>query len=159
MTVMADAESSLHRARRIIESREQRTTDKRCKLLAVMLAEQKPLSAYELTDKYNREYGEHIIATSVYRILDWLVNASVAHRLNALNKYVACQQEVCIQHGSISLLVICKHCEKVSEKHISDSLRQAIDKHVSQSKFSHVSQHIEMTGECEKCQNQRQQRP
>ena len=106
MTVMADAESSLHRARRIIESREQRTTDKRCKLLAVMLAEQKPLSAYELTDKYNREYGEHIIATSVYRILDWLVNASVAHRLNALNKYVACQQEVCIQHGSISLLVI-----------------------------------------------------
>lgn len=154
MTLKAQSESSFNQAQKIIESQDRPTTDKRCKLLAVMLTENKPLSAYELTDKYNREYGEHIIATSVYRILDWLIGANVVHRLNALNKYVACQRDECVQQSSISFLVICKHCEKISEKRISDSLREAINEHVSESQFSQVSQHIEMIGECETCLNQ-----
>lgn len=86
----------------VINQAEQRCTDrgarltvKRKQVLSGLLYSKTALSAYELVDFCHKEYGYAIPAMSVYRILAFLQNQKLVHKLNLANKYVACAHIAC----------------------------------------------------------------
>lgn len=64
--------SVVQTAKDICSSAGVRFTEKRQKVLEVLIDSPKPLSAYELIDQYQLSYKEEIQAMSVYRILEFL---------------------------------------------------------------------------------------
>ena len=59
-----------------------RLTPKRRGILKELLKSGKAQSAYELTDLFNKESKESIPTMSVYRILDFLEDENLVHKLN-----------------------------------------------------------------------------
>ena len=77
------------------EQRGARFTPKRRQVLAGLVESDKALSAYELTEYCREHLGFDLLPMSVYRILEFLENEDLAHKLNLANKYVACSHIVC----------------------------------------------------------------
>ena len=88
----------MNRVDRIVEHAEQhckshggRLTVKRKQVLAGLIQSEKALSAYELIDVCKQQSGESMPAMSVYRILEFLEDEHLVHKLSLANKYVACE--------------------------------------------------------------------
>ena len=58
-----------------------RLTTKRKQILLSLLQAKKAMSAYELVDHYKNEQGESMPVMSVYRILNFLENEFLVHKL------------------------------------------------------------------------------
>lgn len=129
-----------------------RLTMKRKRTLALLLEEESPVSAYELIDLYKASYGESLTAMSAYRMLNFLVEETLAHRLNSVNKYTACEHINCNHAHDLPQFLICDNCQSVSEagiqKHILDQLKADVLK----SGFSMDNQQLELHGLCSNCQ-------
>jgi Fur family zinc uptake transcriptional regulator len=129
-----------------------RLTMKRKRTLALLLEEESPVSAYELIDLYKASYGESLTAMSAYRMLNFLVEETLAHRLNSVNKYTACEHINCNHAHDLPQFLICDNCQSVSEagiqKHTLDQLRADVLK----SGFSMDNQQLELHGLCSNCQ-------
>jgi Fur family zinc uptake transcriptional regulator len=151
-----ETRTALERVDSIFVAHEKQPTEKRCKLMAVLLDEEKPLSAYEITDLYNSTYGESIIATSVYRILNWLVEAQLVHRLNAINKYVSCHDDRCQTPSGFSVFIICKQCERTTESFAPIELHNQLLQGINNASFTQVTPHIELMGICDLCRPHQQ---
>ena len=151
MNNIVSAKTPLQRADSIFVAHGKPTTEKRSKLMAVLLDVDKPLSAYEITDLYNVVYDEEIIANSVYRILNWLVEAQLVHRLNAINKYMVCHDDRCKAPTGFSVFIICKSCEKTTESYAPLELHEQLLEGIQKDNFTHVIPHIELMGMCKKC--------
>ncbi len=54
-------------------------TDKRQKILQIMIQSDVPLSPYEVVDQYNAAFDAKMPANSAYRILDFLAEENLAH--------------------------------------------------------------------------------
>ena len=127
-----------------------RLTDKRKQVLTGLLKYGKALSAYELVDLCKKEFGETIPAMTVYRILDFLEEENLAHKLKIANKYVACSHIPC-DHNHQPQFLICTQCIKVEEISIDYTIIQALEKNVKQAGFQVVNSKLEMDGVCNEC--------
>ena len=72
-----------------------RLTQRRRQVLTVLMQSSSPLSAYEVLDLCNRSTTSAMPAMSVYRILDFLEQQLLVHRLSTSNKYVSCAHIAC----------------------------------------------------------------
>ncbi|TRY33747.1 Fur family transcriptional regulator [Aliiglaciecola sp. M165] len=151
MSTMIHGSTTIAQATALATIRGKKLTKKRTKVMALLIEAQKPLSAYEITDIYNEIYHEHIIAMSVYRILDWLVEEHFAHRLNSVHKYVACHNEQCIRQPAFSIFIICKTCQITIENHAPEHLQRELQEQISGSQYSNISPHVELMGVCQQC--------
>ena len=79
-----------------------RLTEKRKKVLSGLLQSDRALSAYELVDYCNETYNESFAAMSVYRILEFLEQEQLVHKLNLANRYVACVHITCDHQHAVS---------------------------------------------------------
>jgi Fur family zinc uptake transcriptional regulator len=127
-----------------------RLTDKRKQVLTGLLKSGKALSAYELVDLCKKEFGETIPAMTVYRILDFLEEENLAHKLKIANKYVACSHIPC-DHTHQPQFLICTQCLKVEEISIDYNIIQALEKNVKQAGFQVVNSKLEMDCVCDEC--------
>lgn len=131
-----------------------RLTKKRKQILSVLLISEKALSAYELVDFCKSEFGESIPAMSVYRILNFLQDESLVHKLNLANKYVACSHITCDHAHEVPQFLICGQCQKVKEISISKAFIQKLKRNVQEAGFQLVSPQLEMNCLCESCSEQ-----
>ena len=86
-------------------------TPVRRRALEILLQEHRALGAYELLDKLAKE-GLGSQPPVAYRALDFLVKAGFAHKIEALNAYIACT------HGAqdhAPAFLICRACKAVAE--------------------------------------------
>ncbi|WP_020209952.1 Fur family transcriptional regulator [Gilvimarinus chinensis] len=128
-----------------------RLTAKRKQVLAGLLNCKRALSAYELVDYCEQEFGETFSAMSVYRILEFLEQEQLAHRLNLANKYVACSH-ICEHHShDAPQFLICQSCHKVSEIIIPPNTVSALKQTVADAGFELKSPQIEMNCICNDC--------
>lgn len=130
-----------------------RLTQKRKMVLHSLLSANKALSAYELVDICEERFGEKIPAVSAYRMLDFLVEENLAHRLELANKYVACEhigEHIDCNH-STSQFLICKKCNKVKEVSINPDMIKDIQASVKNSGFRLASPQLEINCLCEDC--------
>ncbi|WP_241651588.1 Fur family transcriptional regulator [Pseudoalteromonas sp. PS5] len=128
-----------------------RLTEKRQGVLEILLQTVEPLSAYELTDKYNKSTNSPILAMSVYRILEFLESVNLAHRIHSANKYIACKSLDGACHHHLSVLLVCKSCHQIEE---IDSVQEAakhLFKAVESTGFSAANARLELPGLCNLC--------
>ena len=126
-------------------------TTKRKEILMSLLNSEKALSAYELVKILKDKGGAATAAMSVYRILDFLENNSLVHKLKLTNKYVACSQISCDHKQGSSQFLICNDCDSVKEITVDQKTMTALKSRVKSAGFSLRSLQLEMDCVCSKC--------
>jgi len=143
---------------KIIERAEQRCkthgarlTNKRKQVLSGLLQSEKAFSAYELVDYCKSEFGEKIPPMSVYRILAFLQEEQLVHKLKLANKFVACIHIACDHAHGVSQFLICGQCQRVKEIAIKESTIDTLRQSVEEAGFHLLSPQLEMDSLCEDC--------
>ena len=126
-------------------------TTRRKEILSSLLNSDKALSAYDLIKILDTQIGSSIPAMSVYRILDFLENNSLVHKLKLTNKYVACSHITCDHGHASSQFLICNDCDSVKEISVDQQVMAALKSKVKSAGFSLRSPQIEMDCVCSKC--------
>jgi len=129
-----------------------RLTHKRKQVLLSLLQSEKALSAYELVDYCKTELDEPLPAMSVYRILDFLQQEHLVHKLSLANKYVACSHITCDHdHAVVPQFLICGNCQKVKEISVSKHVVAELERNVEVAGYQLQSPQLEMSCLCQKC--------
>ncbi len=148
---MSTVRKTIQHAERHCKEHGARLTNKRKQVLSSLLQARKALSAYDLVDYCRTECGETIPPVSVYRILEFLQDEQLVHKLNLVNKYVACSHITCDHEHDVPQFLFCGQCQKVKEISISKSTLADLKKNVEKAGFYLVSPQLEMNCLCDDC--------
>ena len=129
-----------------------RLTEKRKKILEIMVSSGMPLSPYEVVGQYNQGADSNMPANSAYRILDFLVSENLAHKLASAQKYVACSHISCDHSHEVPQFLICSQCQKVQEVGIESGVIKQLRKNIESTGYSMTSQQLEIQCLCPDCQ-------
>ncbi|PHS28548.1 MAG: transcriptional repressor [Robiginitomaculum sp.] len=88
-----------------------RLTPLRRRVLELVARSGAPVKAYDLLSQIDRS-STSAKPPTVYRALDFLIEAGLVHRVEALNAFVACPQA---GHGHAAVLYVCESCANVTE--------------------------------------------
>ncbi|EAW28256.1 Fur family transcriptional regulator [Pseudoalteromonas marina] len=134
------------------ENVDKKLTKKRQQVLEILLNANKPLSAYEVKNQFNKIMDSSIVAMSVYRILNVLESVNLVHRLKSENKYMPCSHADGGCHHQLSIFLICNSCHTVSEINETDELVRSLFKKVQATGFAPTTSQLEISGTCDECQ-------
>lgn len=129
-----------------------RLTNKRKQVLSGLLQTNRAMSAYELVDYCREQFGEKIPPMSVYRILDFLEEESLVHKLNLANKYIACSHITCDHDHGVQQFLICSNCQRVEEITIDKSMIELLKSNVEHAGYHLLSPQLELNCLCSDCQ-------
>ncbi len=149
----SNIEQSILKAEAICQSAGVKLTAKRKNVLIILLHSEVPLSAYDLAEEYRGHFKESLPAMSVYRMLDFLTQENLAHKLTSTNKYIGCSHITCDHQHEIPQFLICDKCQNVSEIGVKKDIIKALNQSVKRVNFSLSSQQLELHGMCEACQS------
>lgn len=126
--------------------RGEKLTDQRREVLALLLAAPGSMKAYDLLAEIQKQKPTAAPPT-VYRALDFLVAAGLAHKLESKNAFVACCD---FEHPHHGVMLICNQCHTVKE--LSDEVLEArLAEDAAAYGFSVAPQDIEVKGLCADC--------
>lgn len=128
-----------------------RVTKKRVHVFSVLLLAKKAISAYELVDSYKHEFNETVPVITVYRVLKFLQQEKLVHKLEMANKYVACAHIDCNDKHPVSQFLICKQCQKVKELSIDELKFEELKQTIEQAGFYLDNPQLETNCICEVC--------
>lgn len=147
-------ERILSRADAACQQNGARLTSKRRQLLSTLLQSPQPLSAYELAELYREQWQAPIQPMSVYRMLDFLIEQQLAHKLESTNKFVACTHISCSHEHEVPQFLICDRCAQVQEIGVDQQLVHELQDNVKTSGFLMTNQQLELHGLCRQCRSQ-----
>ncbi len=147
------AEDVINHAEQSCKQSGGRLTKKRKLILQLLLENPRPVSAYELADLYQAATGEKMPAMSVYRMLDFLIEFKLVHKLASTNKFMACSHIACDHAHRTPQFLICDDCDSVSEIDIDSKLIGALEKSIEDKQFKLKSPQLELHGICDNCQS------
>ena len=131
-----------------------RLTKRRRQVLNALMQSSSPLSAYEVLDLCNRSTTSAMPAMSVYRILDFLEQQLLVHRLFSSNKYVSCAHIACDhKHFQRTHFLLCEGCSLVEEVDATEETSKAMEQMAEKVGFKLTTQQFELSGICTTCQN------
>lgn len=128
-----------------------RLTEKRTRILEILVESESPLSAYEIVDRFNAHSSKSIPPMSVYRILDFLVSEQLVHKLAMANKFVVCSHIVCCDDHKITQFLICHQCNRTQEVEIPVTVMERLESHIVKAGFRLTNPQIELECLCEDC--------
>lgn len=128
-----------------------RLTDKRKRILEILLLSKTPLSAYEVADTYNKSSENAMPAMSAYRMLDFLESEELVHKLSSTNKYVACSHIACDHAHQIPQFLICGRCQAVKEIGIAKHIVQELDAVITNADYKLINPQLELQCLCKAC--------
>lgn len=146
-------EKALTKASALCAASGGRLTEKRKHVLAILLAQGLPLSAYEIADAHQRQFGQSMPAMSVYRILEYLASENLVHKLASSNKYIACSHIACEHAHRIPQFLICEKCHHVKEIGIDRSIIEALEASCEAAGFTLRSPQLELSCVCSACRD------
>ncbi|WP_269532774.1 Fur family transcriptional regulator [Chitinimonas sp. BJYL2] len=126
--------------------RGERLTDQRREVLAMLLNAPGSMKAYELLAEIQKQRPTAAPPT-VYRALDFLVAAGLAHKLDSKNAFVACHDFAHPHHG---VMLICNRCHAVREL-CDENLEARLAEDAAAFGFRVAAQDIEIKGLCARC--------
>jgi Fur family zinc uptake transcriptional regulator len=126
-------------------------TEKRKFVLLGLLQSGRALSAYELADYCREELGQTMPPMSVYRILEFLEDNRLVHKLKLASRYVACAHITCDHGHATPQFLICEVCHKVSEIDIKASTLKTLKDNVLNAGFTLASPQLELNCICNSC--------
>lgn len=124
-------------------------TQLRKDILTILYEKNQPMGAYDILEKLKKK-RTNAEPPTVYRVLKFLVQEKLIHRIESKNTYVCCSElmEEAAEHKAI--LLLCKKCHKSYEfrdKHIFLSILKFSTKYHLEVDDSL----IEVTGTCQRC--------
>jgi Fur family transcriptional regulator, zinc uptake regulator len=134
---------------KLCNSREVKLTPLRSDILKIILDSKKSLGAYDILRKL-RENRPKAEPPTVYRVLDYLIEHQVIHRIHSNNTYFCCPNidDCNTQHqAQIFICKQCGHCQEIMDKSLIQSLKKFSTKH----QFQMSTQPIEIYGLCKNC--------
>ena len=133
-------------AERLCRERGLRFTAIRRRVLTLVWDSHKPIGAYDILDKLGRE-GKAAAPPTVYRALDFLIEAGLVHRLDSLNAFIGCPDP---DRSHAGQFMICRRCRTVLE--IDDPDIDAVVAAKAEGLgFTAVDQMLEVQGVCRNC--------
>ncbi|MDJ0918828.1 MAG: Fur family transcriptional regulator [Woeseiaceae bacterium] len=143
----AAVEDSLCLAEARCKATGERLTPARREAYAVMLEQNKPLSAYELIAVLEEKKGKKIAPLTVYRHLDFLTRVGLVHRLESTHSFVACVHP---DHAHESHYLLCSECGSADEVE-STALGSLLDEIADRRGFRPENAIVEIKGVCGDC--------
>ena len=128
-----------------------RLTKKRKMVLECLLRNGKPTSAYSIVDYFKDRLNEHIPAMSVYRILKFLQNNLLVHKIQTQNKFIVCSHIACDHDHQTTQILICQKCNRVEEVLSSTIFNQELQKNLERTKFQLFTSQFEINCICISC--------
>jgi Fur family zinc uptake transcriptional regulator len=124
-----------------------RLTPIRRRVLELVWQNHQPVGAYDLLEQLSRD-GRRAMPPTVYRALDFLVEAGLVHRLATLNAFVGCSDP---DHAHQGQFLICSDCHTVLELK-SDTIGRSLTRAAAAKGFKVREQNVELAGLCPECQ-------
>jgi Fur family zinc uptake transcriptional regulator len=137
---------ALKSAEKICKERELQLTAIRKRVLELIWERHAPIGAYAILGSLKK--GEGALAPpTVYRALEFLLDAGLIHRVDALNAFIGCESP---EHAHSGLLLVCSSCSRVEE--IEDpGLARLVGQKAQDAGFTAQPQPFEIKGQCAKC--------
>lgn len=148
---MNQLNKNIELAEKHCQEKGERLTQKRKLVLLALLDSKKAISAYELVEYCKQQFNETVSAMSVYRILGFLQEQGLAHKLGLANKFVACSHVVCRYKHQISQFLICDQCQSVEEINIDPLALVVLKTAIKDTGFHLESPQLEINGICDSC--------
>ena len=146
-------QAAIKNAENSCKARGANLTNKRKQVLSALLQSDKARSAYELVDYCKDKFGEALPPMSVYRILDFLQEEHLVHKLKLANKYIACSHITCDHDHGVVQFLICNSCQIVKEITINKSTINTLQRDVENAGFQLASSQLEINCLCRSCKN------
>jgi Fur family zinc uptake transcriptional regulator len=127
-------------------------TSKRKNVLIVLLASTTPLSAYEIVEKYKAQFQESLPVMSVYRMLDFLIQEKLVHKLETASQYMSCAHIACDHQHETPQFLICDRCGNVKEVGIKKRIMDELERSIRSTGFALAHRQLELHGVCRHCQ-------
>jgi len=135
-------------ADKLCSERGLRFTRLRRRVLELVWNSHRPVGAYEVLDSLASD-GKKAAPPTVYRALDFLIDAGLVHRLDSLNAYVGCPDP---DEAHTGQFLICRKCRSVAELDDAEINSLIADKAAAQG-FTAVYQMLEIQGLCPECRD------
>lgn len=130
-----------------------RVTNARLDVLKCIAEAKKPLSAsgiYEMLSGRGARVKSKIDKVSVYRVLEYLVELNLVHRVSPTGDYMACFHTTCSHRHHI--LLRCTKCFGVKEEEIPSKVLEPVVKYIKESHGFQPDTHIlQVEGVCASC--------
>lgn len=107
----------------------------------------KPLKAYDILE-YLIAIKPNMTAATVYRVLDFFMNAGLLHKIEHIQAYTLCSSPE--QHHPSEMLMVCDTCHQVTEVYDA-SLRELLTRLTANAAFQLSKDVIELKGHCVQC--------
>ncbi len=130
----------------ICRERGLRFTEQRRRVLELVWNGHKPVGAYDILNSLNRA-GRKVAPPTVYRALDFLIEADLVHRLDSLNAFVGCPDPSSPHAGQF---LVCRECRSVAELDDGD-IDEIVRKRAAKLGFKALHQMLEIEGICCNC--------
>lgn len=127
-------------------------TSKRKNVLIVLLASATPLSAYEIVERYKAQFQESLPVMSVYRMLDFLIQEKLVHKLETASQYMSCAHIACDHQHETPQFLICDRCGNVKEVGIKKRIMDELERSIRSTGFALAHRQLELHGVCKHCQ-------
>lgn len=138
--------AALARADALCAQRGLRLTAIRRRVLELIWENHRPTKAYDLLGAISAERGNAAPPT-VYRALDFLLEAGLVHKIESLNAFIGCDAGHDSGHPKF---LICRSCERVAEIP-SPEVDSAIAREADRAGFTVDRETIEIGGLCDAC--------
>ncbi len=142
---------ALATAEELCRDRGLRLTKTRRRVLELVWSSHKPIGAYDILQQLGKESGSAAPPT-VYRALEFLIEAGLVHRLDSLNAFIGCPEPL---QGHAGQFLICRNCRTVAE--LSDAgIEELVRDTARQHGFEATRQMLEIDGLCKNCRTAQQ---
>jgi Fur family zinc uptake transcriptional regulator len=139
--------TALSTAEAVCETRGEKLTPVRKRVLELVWASHRPVGAYALLDSLRAD-GRSAAPPTVYRALEFLLAQGLVHRVESLNAYLGCAHPAA-DHAAQFL--ICRACGTAAELEEAE-IATAIDRHAKRAGFAVERRTVEAMGLCAQCQ-------
>ena len=126
-----------------------RFTALRRRVLTLVWDSHKPVGAYDILDRLGAE-GRRAAPPTVYRALEFLIEAGLVRRLDSLNAFIGCPDPARSHSGQF---LICRQCRTVLELDDRD-IDTLVEDKAKRLGFSAIHQMLEIQGLCGACQRE-----
>jgi Fur family zinc uptake transcriptional regulator len=138
---------ALRAAEKVCAQRELQLTPIRRRVLELIWGRHAPIGAYDILGALKKSEGA-LAPPTVYRALEFLLQAGLIHRIDTLNAFIGCESPELRHSGQF---LVCRACNRVTE--LDDpAIGRLLVRKAKSAGFAAYSQDVEIKGLCAACQ-------
>jgi Fur family transcriptional regulator, zinc uptake regulator len=142
---------ALRAAEKVCRDRDLQLTAIRRRVLELIWERHAPIGAYDILGALKKSEGA-LAPPTVYRALEFLLDAGLIHRIDTLNAFIGCESP---EQEHTGQLLVCRSCNRVTE--LDDpSISKLLAQKARAAGFTSDQQSVEIKGLCADCQQQPQ---